>query len=50
MSGDYLADLNKEQRRAWREASGREHTLATRLGRVVDVAATVKKMWGRRAG
>jgi DNA helicase-2/ATP-dependent DNA helicase PcrA len=24
--------------------------LATRPGRVVDVAATVKKMWGRRAG
>ena len=37
-------------RRAWREDSHRGQTLPTRPGRVVDVAATVKKMWGRRAG
>ena len=37
-------------RRAWREGSDRGQTLAARPGRVVDVAATVKKMWGRRVG
>jgi len=37
-------------RRAWREISDRGQTLPTRPGRVVDVAATVKKMWDRRAG
>jgi ATP-dependent DNA helicase UvrD/PcrA len=41
---------SKFDRRAWREASDRGQTLAARPGRVVDVAATVKKMWGRRAG
>jgi DNA helicase II / ATP-dependent DNA helicase PcrA len=37
-------------RRAWREGSDRGQTFAARPGRVVDVAATVRKMWGRRAG
>ena len=37
-------------RRAWREASDRGQMLAARPGRVVDVAATAKKMWARRAG
>jgi DNA helicase II / ATP-dependent DNA helicase PcrA len=37
-------------RRAWRENSDRGQMLAARPGRIVDVAATAKKMWGRRAG
>jgi DNA helicase-2/ATP-dependent DNA helicase PcrA len=37
-------------RRAWRQGSDRDQTLAARPGPVVDVAATAKKMWGRRAG
>jgi len=37
-------------RRTWREASDRGQSLPTKPGRIVDVAATVKKMWDRRAG